>query len=369
MVTVAPPRAPAVRRPAAWLVAAAVVLAAPAVLPPFYVYLGALVLVMGLLAASLNLVLGYGGLYQFHHGVFYGVGAYALALTITRLGWPAWVGILLGPLAAAAAGWAIGVFCVRLTRLYFGMLQISLGSLLWAVALRWYPVTGGDNGIHGIPLPAPLQTLSGAYVFIAVTAGLAFGALWCIVRSPFGATLQAIRDNPQRCQVVGIDVRAHQLLAIVLAAGFAGLAGVLYVVLERSVFPTMLFWVLSLEIFVMCLLGGWFTFSGPLVGAALIVVLRAFAGRHTEYWTLILGTILILLIFFMPEGVMGFVGERLRAHGRDTLGRSAAGPDAGRGTPAAVVAEGDGAADPGAGREAATPPAADDAGGTEVARG
>lgn len=318
----------AVRRPAVWLAAVALALAAPAVLPPFYVYLGALVLVMGLLAASLNLVLGYGGLYQFHHGVFYGVGAYALALTITRLGWPAWIGFLLGPLAAAATGWAIGLFCVRLTRLYFGMLQISLGSLLWAVALRWYPVTGGDNGIHGIPLPAALQTLGGAYVFIAAATGLAFVLLFRIVHSPFGATLQAIRDNPQRCQVVGIDVRAHQLIAIVLAAGFAGLAGVLYVVLERSVFPTMLFWVLSLEIFVMCLLGGWFTFFGPLVGAALIVVLRTFAGRHTEYWTMILGLILILLIFFMPEGVMGFVAERLGARaGGGASAREASGGD------------------------------------------
>ncbi len=370
LTAVAQERAPGARRPAVWLALAAVVLGAPAVLPPFYVYLGALVLVMGLLAASLNLVLGYGGLYQFHHGVFYGAGAYALALTITRLGWPAWVGILVAPLAAAAAGWAIGVFCVRLTRLYFGMLQISLGSLLWAVALRWYPVTGGDNGIHGIPLPAPLHTLSGAYVFIAATAGLALWALWCIVRSPFGATLQAIRDNPQRCQVVGIDVRAHQLLAIVLAAGFAGLAGALYVVLERSVFPTMLFWVLSLEIFVMCLLGGWFTFSGPLVGAALIVVLRAFAGRHTEYWTLILGTILILLIFFMPEGIMGFVSERLRlrAHGGAPARRGVAGPDVARGTARDVTADAGGAAGAGTGRRAPAP-AADDAGRAEGASG
>jgi branched-chain amino acid transport system permease protein len=297
---------------AAVVVLAAVLAAAPAWLPPFYVYLVALCLVTGLLAMSLNLVLGYGGLYQFHHAVFYGIGAYTAAVGITRLDWPAWLALGAGPVAAAAAGLVIGFFCVRLSRLYFGMLQLSLGSFVWIVALRWYPVTGGDNGIHGIPLPAVLQTLGGAYVCVLVTVASCLAALWFVVRSPFGLTLQAIRDNPQRAQVMGVDVRRHQLAAMVLAAFFAGVAGVLYVVLERSVFPNMLFWVLSLEVLVMCLLGGWFTFSGPLVGAALVVALRTLVGRYTEYWTLVLGLLLILLIFFLPEGIMGEVGRRLR---------------------------------------------------------
>ncbi|MDR7568004.1 MAG: branched-chain amino acid ABC transporter permease [Armatimonadota bacterium] len=283
---------------------------APAFLPPFYVYLIALILVTGLLATSLNLVLGFGGLYQFHHAVFYGIGAYTLAIGITKLHWPAWVAFLAGPAAAALAGLLIGLVCVRLERLYFGMLQLSLGSFVWIVALRWYPVTGGDNGLHGIPLPAGLKPLGGAYLFILTTVVASLLVLWAVVRSPFGLTLQAIRDNPQRCQVVGIQVRAHQLAAMVLAALFAGVAGVLYVTLERSVFPNMLSWVLSLEILVMCLLGGWFTFPGPLLGAALVVTLRTFAGRYTEYWTLILGVLLILLIFFLPEGILGTLRAR-----------------------------------------------------------
>ncbi len=292
------------------LVLAAALVAAPALLPPFFLYLLALVLVTGLLATSLNLVLGFGGLYQFHHGVFYGIGAYTAAVGITRLGWPAHVAFLAGPLAAAAAGLVIGFFCVRLSRLYFGMLQLSLGSFVWIVALRWYPVTGGDNGIHGVPLPGALQSLPGAYALVVAVVAASLAALWAVVRSPFGLTLQAIRDNPQRCEVMGVDVRAHQLAAMVLAALFAGVAGVLYVALERSVFPSMLFWVLSLEVLVMCLLGGWFTFSGPLVGAAVLVGLRTLVGRYTEYWTLILGVVLILLIFFLPEGIMGYVQQR-----------------------------------------------------------
>lgn len=301
---------------ARWLVSAAIILIVllilPLLAPAFYVYILALIFVTALLAMSLNLVLGYGGIYQFHHAVFYGVGAYTIALMITRFALPAWLGFIAGPLIAALTGLLIGWFCVRLTRLYFGMLQISLGSLIWVIVYRWYDFTGGDNGIHDIPMPSLLSSLNGAYYFIFASVVICLIAMYLVVKSPFGATLQAIRDNPQRCEAVGVNVRRHQLIAIVIAAFFAGIAGVLFVGLERSVFPGMLFWVLSLEIFIMCLLGGWFTFAGPVLGAAIIVALRTFASRYTDYWTLLLGIILILLIFFLPEGVMGFVMERFK---------------------------------------------------------
>jgi branched-chain amino acid transport system permease protein len=144
-------------------------------------------------------------------------------------------------------------------------------------------------------------------------------ALYLILKSPFGTTLQAIRDNPERCEAVGINVRRHQLKAIVIATFFAGVAGVLFVVLEQTVFPDLLFWVLSLEVFIMCLLGGWFTFAGPVLGAAIMVSLRTFVGIYTEYWTLILGIILILLIFFLPEGVLGYFLEKFGARSEVTV--------------------------------------------------
>jgi branched-chain amino acid transport system permease protein len=210
---------------------------------------------------------------------------------------------------AAAVGLLIGWFCVRLTRLYFGMLQISLGSLIWAIAFRWYGLTGGDDGIHGIEMPSFISSFYSSYYFILFLLVICLMTLYLILKSPFGTTLQAIRDNPERCEAVGINVRRHQLTAIVIATFFAGVAGVLFVVLEGSVFPDLLFWVLSLEIFIMCLLGGWFTFAGPILGAAIMVSLRTFVGIYTEYWTLILGILLILLIFFLPEGVLGYILE------------------------------------------------------------
>ena len=298
-----------------WLTAAGILAALvllPIALPKFYVYVLSLVFVTALLAMSLNLVVGHGGMYQFHHGVFYGIGAYTLALVLTKTSLPSWLGFALAPLCSALAGLLIGVFCVRLTKLYFGMLQISLGSLIWAIAFRWYDLTGGDDGIHGVPIPGVLTSISSAYYFILFLLVVCLAAMYLILKSPFGNTLRAVRDNPERCEAVGINVRFHQLMAIAIATFFAGLAGSLFVVVEGSVFPDLLFWVLSLEVFIMCLLGGWFTFAGPILGAAIIVALRTFAGVYTEYWTLILGVILILLIFFLPEGVMGFVEAKIK---------------------------------------------------------
>jgi branched-chain amino acid transport system permease protein len=284
----------------------------PSFIPRFYIYLLTLVFVTSLLAMSLNLVVGHGGLFQFHHGVFYGVGAYTIALMLKKTSLPMWAGFVAGPIAAAIAGLIIGWLCVRLSRLYFGMLQISLGSLIWVIVFRWYSFTGGDDGIPGIPVPAILSPMKNSYYFILIVLILCLVLMYLILKSPFGSTLHAIRDNPQRCEAIGINVRRYQLLGIVIATFFAGVAGVLFVVLERSVSAELLFWVLSLEIFIMCLLGGWFTFAGPILGAAIIVALRTFVGIFTEYWTLILGIVLILIIFFLPEGVMGFFQKLLK---------------------------------------------------------
>lgn len=270
---------------------------------------------------SLNMVVGYGGMFQFHHAVFYGVGAYAVALMLTKTSLPMWIGFIVGPIVAALTGLIIGWFCVRLTRLYFGMLQISLGSLIWAIVFRWYSFTGGDDGIHGIPMPSLISSLNSSYYFILIILVVCLILMYMILKSPFGSTLQAIRDNSQRCEAIGINVRRYQLGGIVVATFFAGVAGVLFVALERSVFAEMLFWVLSLEIFIMCLLGGWFTFAGPILGAAIIVALRTFVGKYTEYWTLILGAILILVIFFLPEGVMGFFQDLFKPGTKEMAGR------------------------------------------------
>lgn len=281
----------------------------PFFVPRYYVYLATSILVTALLANSLNFVLGYGGLMQLHHAVFFGIGAYAAALLLTRTTLPFLVGFLVGPLVAAAAALVIGWFCVRLRGLYFGMLTLALGQLVWAVVYRWYTFTGGDDGIHGVPVPDWIASINSAYYFVFFICALSLAALYAIIKSPFGLTLQAVRDNPTRSESVGINNKRHQLVAFVLSGFFAGVAGVLFLVLERSVSPALLFWNKSAEILIMCLLGGMFTFFGPILGAAVIVILATFIGVFTEYWLIVLGIILLGVVLFLPQGVLGFVGE------------------------------------------------------------
>jgi len=282
----------------------------PFVLSRFYLYFLGTILVMGLLATSLNLVLGYGGMYQFHHAVFYGAGAYAFALATTKGNWPFWASMALAPVFSALLGLLMGLITVRLNKLYFGMLQISLGSLVWALVYRWYSFTGGDDGIHGVPLPDWLTTPKATYYFVLVLVTIALFIMFRIVNSPFGKIFQAIRDNPTRSEAIGVNVARHQLVGLIIAAFFAGIAGALFVVIEDTAVPDLMFWNLSMEILIMCLLGGWFSFSGPMLGAAMVMGLRTFAGMFTEYWTLILGLVLMALIFFLPNGIMGLFDSK-----------------------------------------------------------
>jgi branched-chain amino acid transport system permease protein len=296
-----------------WLSAGIILLLLfPAFLPRFYVYLISIILLYGLLATSLNFVLGYGGIFQFHHAVFYGAGAYGTTLMLTKTGLPAALAFVAGPLVAATLGLVLGVICVRLSKLYFGMLQVSLGSLVWAIVYRWYSFTGGDDGIHGIPVPEILAAPKSAYYFTLTITVVCLFIMWKIIHSPFGSALQGIRDNPVRSEMIGINVKRHQLLALTLAGFFAGVAGSLFVVVDNTVFPDMLFWTLSLEILIMCLLGGWFSFLGPMLGAAVIVALRTFVSTYTGYWALVLGIIMMLVIFFLPNGILGYVEEKMK---------------------------------------------------------
>jgi len=295
-----------------WSAGLIILILIPLVLPRFYTYLTSIILLTGLLSTSLNIVLGYGGIFQFHHAVFYGAGAYATALMIMKSGLSPWLGFIVGPLVSALLSLIMGIICIRLSKLYFGMLQISLGSLVWIIVYRWYSFTGGDDGIHGVPVPDIISSSTSAYYFTLIVTIICFIIIYKILKSPFGSVLQGIRDNPVRSEMLGINVKRHQLLALVIAGFFAGIAGSLFVVVDNTVFPDMLFWTLSLEILIMCLLGGWFSFFGPMLGAAIIIILRTFVSTFTSYWTLVLGILMMFVIFFLPNGVLGYVEEKLK---------------------------------------------------------
>ncbi|SPF37537.1 Branched-chain amino acid transport system / permease component family protein [Candidatus Desulfosporosinus infrequens] len=292
------------------LIVLAILLALPPVLPRYYLYLLASIFVTALLATSLNFILGYGGLLQLHHAVFFGVGAYTFSILMIKTSLPFGLAVIAGPVTATVIAFVIGWFCVRLRGLYFGMLTLALGQLVWAIIFRWSALTGGDDGLHGIPVPEIFSSLQGTYYISLGVLTVCLGVLYLILKSPFGLILLATRDNPERCESVGINIRRHRLAAFMIAGFFAGIAGVLFVLVEKSVSPSILTWGKSAEIMIMCLLGGLNTFFGPTLGAAVIVFLSMKVGAYTEYWLLVLGIILLVLVLVLPQGILGFWEEK-----------------------------------------------------------
>ena len=286
------------------VVVGALVLAVPLALPHFYLLLATEIVIMGLFAVAFNLLLGYGGMVSFGHAAFYGFGAYVCGLLLKKAGAPFAVAFLAAPLLSAILALAVGFLCIRLTRIYFSMLTLAFSQIVWAVALKWYDLTGGDNGLVAIPVPAPLAGPRAFYLFATGCAGLAAWLLWRLVNAPFGRTLLAIRENAERAEFVGLHVRRVQLTAFVISGGVAGLAGALFSLFSRGAFPDYAFWTKSAEVLLMTLLGGPYAFLGPALGAAILIVLNSVVTSFTEYWPVVLGAILLVLIYVFPGGVM-----------------------------------------------------------------
>jgi branched-chain amino acid transport system permease protein len=265
-----------------------------------------------LLATSLHLLMGLGGMVSFGHAAYFAVGAYGAALATTLYGWPMPLAFAAAPLLAAVAALVFGYFCVRLTSIYFAMLSLAFAQIVYAIVHQWYEVTGGDNGLVGVWPPAWLAGPA-RYYYWALAAGLGgIALLWVIERSAFGLVLHAARDHPRRAEAVGIDLRAHQLVAFVVAGAFAGLAGAIFVFLKGSVFPVYADAPMSVQPLVMVLLGGVGSFAGPTVGAVVYKLLDTVITRYTEYWQAVLGAIQIALVTVFPRGIAG-VFERSRS--------------------------------------------------------
>jgi len=296
-----------------WLLPALIALLAlvPLTGSRFYIFLLTDIMIFGLFALSLNLLLGYTGLVSFGQAAYFGIGAYACALLVKKAGLNFLLSLALAGLCGAAAAVIIGFFCVRLTKIYFAMLTLAFSQIVWAIAFKWNSLTGGDNGIMGIDFPWYLGSKVHFYYFTLAVLALSMFLLHRLVGSPMGRILMTIRDNPERTEFIGINVKLFQLIAFVVSGLFAALAGGLFAVFNHSVFPDTCYWSVSAEVLIMTLLGGMYSFYGPLVGAALLLYLRLEVTSYTAYWPLILGTILCLLLFFFPSGVIGFVQDRL----------------------------------------------------------
>jgi len=297
-----------------------VLAALPLVARSYVLYLVMQIAILALFALGFNLLFGYTGLLSFGQAGFFAVGAYACAKILLRV--PSLpLGIVGGAAAAGIAAAALGVLSVRHTRIYFSMLTLAFGMMIFSIAWKWRAVTGGDDGLVGVPrapvgLPGlallDVSTLDRYYYVVLVVAAVATYGLWRLVQSPLGLALRAIRDSESRAAFAGLSVRAYRLVAFVVAGLYAGLAGALLPPLENTVTPPVAHWSTSAEPILATLLGGIHTFAGPIVGAALLVLLKDAIVRVTVHWSIVLGVAVIVLVMGFRGGVASIVGRRLQ---------------------------------------------------------
>lgn len=281
--------------------------------------------IFGLLALSLNLLIGAAGLVSFGHAAFFGAGAYAFGLLMQSGGWSVPAAILAALAATALLALLIGALCVRLSEIYFAFLTLAFQMLLHSVVLSWVSLTGGDQGLMGgVPKPpflgidlGKVQHLAMFSTFCLLASAV---ALRQVVRSPFGAALRMLRDNPQRAAFLGLSVFRYRLGAFVIAGTFAGLAGVLMSLYVSGAFPTFLYWTTSGEAIFMIMLGGIGVFLGPIVGAAIFLFLSDRITAFTEHHGLVFGAILLVLVLGLRKGLLDFAVEAWRDRRREGRG-------------------------------------------------
>lgn len=295
-----------------WLILLIVAgLIAPHVISEFYLLILGEALVMSLFALSFNLLFGYMGQLPFGQAAFYGLGGYGMAILLTKFQVNFWLSFIAGIGIAALIGLLVGLFCVRLRGIYFSILTLAFGQLIFVVIYKWHDFTGGDDGIQGVFPPEFLKDPTAYYYFILIVFCLSAFILWRIIHSPFGYTLQAMRENSERTEFLGIPIARYQLIAFVISAAFAGLAGALWAPFYRSVAPSTLMWVKSGEPVMATILGGAGLFFGPVLGTFLITFVHAYLLGFTHFWPIIMGTLILIVIFLLPGGILGFIKEKL----------------------------------------------------------
>ena len=279
-----------------------------------YEGLAAQVLTYGLFALGFNIVYGYTGLLSFGHAAFWGLGAYGTGIALAKLGVQSlWIGLAAGMGAALVAGVVVGYLCLRRRGIYFAMLTLAFGQMIFFGAFHMSQWTGGDDGLRGIPrLPLELPGIAIAldtplrlYYFIMAVVALMLLGLKRIMDSPFGAVVQAIRENPSRAEACGYDVRRVKLLAFTFSAFFAGVAGALEAIRLNFVPIDALYWTTSAQVVIMTLIGGAGTFFGPFVGAAAFLLLQDWLSLVMESWSLVIGLVFIAFVLFLPKGIWG----------------------------------------------------------------
>jgi branched-chain amino acid transport system permease protein len=277
-------------------------------------------MIAGLFAMSLDLIMGYTGMVSFGHAAYFGLGAYASALILLHFAQPVPVALLAGAALAGAVAVPVGWLSTRATGIYFAMLTLAFAQFLYTVAYKWRDLTGGSDGIAGVPKTRlywggpSLASPNAFYFLVAVCLVLSLVLCRALVRSPFGRALQAIRENERRFTSLGRDARPFKLVVFVIAATFAGLAGALFAPFRGFASPEVMFWVFSGQGLMMVVMGGIGTLVGPILGAMVFILIQEVLSSYTEHWMIFTGLVFVLIVIFLPGGLVG-TARRMVARG------------------------------------------------------
>ncbi len=278
---------------------------APLVLPTYFVSVATQILIFAVLAMAVDLLAGFTGRTPLCHGAIFGTSAYVTIYAASVVGWPIGLAMLTGILAATCLAMVFGLLAVRTSGVYFLLLTLALGLIVWGVCLRWTEITGGENGLRAqLREDLGLSTRQ-LYVAVLVTVLCATAAMWRLVRSPFGLTMRGIKEGEGRMASLGYDVTLHLLIAFTASGFFAGVAGALYAVFNDFASPSIVQLSSSVQGLLMAIVGGVGTLFGGFVGAFVIIAMEQTVSAFTERWPTVLGLTFILMMIFAPEGVVG----------------------------------------------------------------
>jgi branched-chain amino acid transport system permease protein len=289
------------------------------VMQPYTLTLITEALIFGLFAMSLDLMVGYTRLYSFGHAAAYGLGAYATALMLLHFDLPLPLGILAGVALSVVVAVPIAWICTKSTGVSFAMLTLAFAQLGYAMLYRFKDITGGSDGIGGIPRPAGpfglvvFQSKLGYFYLVMLCLVGSYLLCRTLVRSPFGAVLAGIRQNDAKMRALGYNTRAYKWAVVVIAYGFGSLAGALYAPFAGFVAPDLLFWLVSGRVLIMVVVGGAGTLIGPIIGGAFFLMLEHELSETTELWPLIFGAIFIAFVMLAPEGIWGLLTKYAQA--------------------------------------------------------
>jgi branched-chain amino acid transport system permease protein len=304
---------------AAFLIAVSVLVAAaalPLVLSTYQVGLATEVLIFGILAMSIDILAGFAGRTSLGHGAIFGVSTYVVVYAVSVSAMSPAVALLLGIIAATTVAAIFAVLAVRTSGVYFLLLTLALGMIVWGISVRWTVVTGGENGLRGDIRPDALRGHANFYWMVLGATAVVSYAMWRFVRSPFGLTLRGIADSESRMRSLGYDVSLHLFIGFTVSGFFAGVAGGMYAFFNNFVSPSTVGLAQSVEGLLMAITGGVGTLFGAFVGAAAITVLENIVSSYTERWQMVLGLTFILIMIFAPEGVVGKVRALLTRRAR-----------------------------------------------------